>query len=806
MLKSVKSVKNKLLRTLGMLLLMACFSDAFSQSFNQDSITKRFDQYSELNLQEKVYVHTDRELYLAGEILWFKLYNVNTVSNTSVDFSKVAYVEIIDKNLKPVLQAKIAIDGGSGSGSLYLPVSLSSGNYQFRAYTSWMKNFSPDFYFEKNIKLVNTLTKPEKKQALNEELNYDIQFFPEGGNMVESLPAKLAFRAIDNQGLGIDFRGTLVDENNNSLLSFKPLKFGIGSFSFTPENGKKYRAVIEIPGSKTITKELSSVKTGYVLQIENAGKEQIKVKIQANEGSSNQQLVLFVHTRQNKKLSESITLNGGKAELLIEKKKLSEGISQFTLFNSTGKALAERLYFIRPASHLNLAIKADKSAYSTRKKVILELLSKDEKGLEIDADASVSVFASNANPADEADIFNYLWLKSDLKGNIESPGYYLKNKDALADEALDNLMLTHGWRKFVWQNVIAGNKPVFGFIPEIDGHIIHGRIIDTRTHAPANNILAYLSLPGKKLHLYGARSSSSGLVRFHTRDIYGPSELVAQTDTQQDSTYKIEILSPFSKEYSSTKPYELFLNEDLRNQLSTQSLSSQVQNVYSSNKLRTFYPALVDSSAFYLKPDKTYLLDNFVRFTTMEEVLREYVVEVPVTRQKDDFSAWVIVRPHLTDIPKSVKPLIILDGVPIFDSGNKIIKYDPKKVRSLDVVAQKYFLGALNFEGILNFTTYKGNLPDFQLDTRATIVDYEGLQLKREFYSPVYETASQTESRLPDFRNVLYWSPDIKINSDGKKIISFYTSDQENNYTIMLQGISSSGKAGSASLNIEVKK
>ena len=195
-----------------------------------------------------------------------------------------------------------------------------------------------------------------------------------------------------------------------------------------------------------------------------------------------------------------------------------------------------------------------------------------------------------------------------------------------------------------------------------------------------------------------------------------------------------------------------------------------------------------------------------MRFYTMEEVLREYVVELPVTRHKYDFSVWVTVRPHLVNIPKSVKPLIILDGVPIFDSGNKIIKYDPKKVRSLDVVAQKYFLGALNFEGILNFTNYKGNLPDFQLDTRATIMDYEGLQLKREFYSPVYETAGQAESRLPDFRNVLHWSPDIKINSDGKKTISFYTSDLENNYTIMLQGISSSGKAGSAILNNQVKK
>jgi len=806
MQKPVNTSLQSLFRILGIILLFVCFTDVKAQQLNPDTITKRFVQYSENNLQEKIYVHTDRELYLASEILWFKLYHVNSTSNRSIEFSKVAYVEIIDKNLKPVLQAKIAIDSGSGSGSLYLPVSMPSGNYQLRAYTSWMKNFSPDYYFEKNIKIVNALAKPEKRKALILDENYDIQFFPEGGNMVESLTTKLAFRAVNSQGKGIDFRGNLVDENNKVLLSFKPLKFGIGSFAFTPEIGKTYRAIIEIPGSKTIVKQLPLVKTGYVLRLESVGKEQIKVKIQANEGLLNQKLILFVHTRQNKNTSEYITLSNGNAEFLIERNKLAEGISHFTLFNLYGQALAERLYFIRPSNFLNLDIKADRSVYSRRSKVVIELSSKDEKGLEVDANASLSVFSSNAAASDEADIFNYLWLKSDLKGNIESPAYYLKNTDATADEALDNLMLTHGWRKFVWQEVISKNSPEFSFIPEIDGPIIQGRITDNRTQSPSRNILAYLSLPGKKLHLYGARSNSSGVINFHTRDIYGPVQLVAQTDTQQDSIYKIEILSPFSNVFSNTKTSEFTLDEQLRSQLSTQSLSSQVQNVYSSNRLRTFYPALIDSNAFYLKPDKTYLLDNFVRFNTMEEVLREYVSEVPVTRQKDDFSVWVTVRPHLVNVPRSVKPLIILDGVPIFDSGNKIIKYNPKNIRSLDVVAQKYFLGALSFEGILNFKSYKGDLPDFQLDKRATITDYEGLQLKREFYSPVYDIAEQTESRLPDFRNVLLWSPQININKDGKKTISFYTSDQENNYTIMLQGISFSGKAGSASLNIQVKK
>ena len=786
--------------------MFAFVSNAFAQPLNQDSISKRFGEYTQKNLQEKVFVHTDKELYLAGEILWFKLYNTYQASNRPMNFSKIAYVEIIDKNHKPVLQAKIAIDKGSGSGSLYLPVALSSGNYQLRAYTSWMKNFSPDFYFEKNIRIVNSLAKPEKLQSEDHAVSYDIQFFPEGGQMVEGLPAKVAFRAIDKQGKGVDFTGSLVDESNTAILNFKPLKFGIGSFSFTPVAGKTYRALIEIPGSKTIVRELSPVRTGYVMQLENGPESRIKVKIHTNSGSPDQQVLLFVHTRQETKISLSAALNASQAEFLIEKSKLGEGISHFTLFNASGQALAERLYFIRPSSQLYIDAKADWQQYATRKKVTIDLLSKDEKGLASDADASVSVFASNGTDSDEAGIFNYLWLKSDLKGNVESPAYYLKNKDALADEALDNLMLTHGWRRFVWQHVMTKTAPAFEFLPEIDGHIITGRIIDTRTAAAANNILAYLSLPGKKLYLYGARSNTSGQIRFHTRDIFGPSEIVVQTDTQQDSTYRIEISSPFSERYSAANPASLNLSEDLRKQLLTQSLSSQVQNVYSANKLRTFYPALVDSSAFYIKPDKSYMLDNFVRFNTMEEVLREYVAEVPVTRQKDDFSVWVSVRPHLVDVPRNVKPLIILDGVPIFDSGNKIIKYDPKKVRVLDVVAQKYFLGPLGFDGILNFTTYKGNLPDFQLDTRATIQDYEGLQLKREFYSPLYETADQSSARIPDFRNVLYWSPDIKIDSSGKKTISFYTSDQENTYTIVLQGLSSSGKAGSTSFNIQVKK
>ena len=190
----------------------------------------------------------------------------------------------------------------------------------------------------------------------------------------------------------------------------------------------------------------------------------------------------------------------------------------------------------------------------------------------------------------------------------------------------------------------------------------------------------------------------------------------------------------------------------------------------------------------------------------MEEVLREYVTEVSVTKQRNDFYLSVVAKSHYNNSYQNVEPLLLLDGVPVFDHGNKIISYDPMKVQKLEIVAKKYFLGPLVFNSIVNFSTYKGNLPDFQLDPRATVLDYEGLQLNREFYSPVYETESQISNRLPDFRNVLYWSPDIKIDKSGKKAISFYTSDQENKYTVIVQGINQSGRSGISTFNIEVKK
>ncbi len=130
--------------------------------------------------QEKMYVHTDKNFYLAGELLWFKIYNVDGAQYQPADLSKIAYVEILDKDNKPVMQAKIALSNGKGNGSFYLPVSVNSGNYKLRAYTNWMKNFTAASYFEKPLTIVNTLkTLATPAVEHDNSNNTTLHFFPE---------------------------------------------------------------------------------------------------------------------------------------------------------------------------------------------------------------------------------------------------------------------------------------------------------------------------------------------------------------------------------------------------------------------------------------------------------------------------------------------------------------------------------------------------------------------------------------------------------------------------------------------------
>jgi hypothetical protein len=318
-------------------------------------------------------------------------------------------------------------------------------------------------------------------------------------------------------------------------------------------------------------------------------------------------------------------------------------------------------------------------------------------------------------------------------------------------------------------------------------------------NADVSGIDAWLSIPGIQLQFYNTKSNKEGKIYFDVRDYYGQNEIIVQTDAP-DSNYRIDVVNPFSEKYYN-RPLPAFgLPKNAQHTLNEQSIGMQVLNTYDAAKLGRFAIPLIDTLPFYGKPYKKYLLDDYTRFTTMEEVLREYVPEVAIRRFGGQLHLKVFDF-EMRDF-YATDPLILLDGVKV--DNRTLLAYDPLKVNKLEVVVNRYINGEFVYPGIVNFTTYHGDMQDLKLDSKAVILDYEGLQLKREFYSPAYKTEQQAASRLPDFRNLLFWSPDVQTDTSGQATVEFYTSDIKGKYVAVLQGIDDGGYAGSYYFTFDV--
>ncbi|WP_157886917.1 hypothetical protein [Hymenobacter sp. PAMC 26628] len=319
--------------------------------------------------------------------------------------------------------------------------------------------------------------------------------------------------------------------------------------------------------------------------------------------------------------------------------------------------------------------------------------------------------------------------------------------------------------------------------------------------APAPGVAAYLSLPGRAFWFDNALSQAGGRMQFEVPNFYGVRKLVLQTNPLRDSLYRVELLSPFTAGGGAPVPGLPPLPARWAPGLAERHLQGQVRQVFEAAAPQ-FRPVPGDTVAFYGRPDEHYRLDDYTRFPTVEEVMREYVPGVLVRKRKDGFHFLVVDRPHHAVLREN--PLTLLDGLPIFDI-NQVMAFDPLKIKDLDVMASRYFLGPAVYDGVVSYTTYQGDLGGFPLNPRALIEEYEGLQVPREFYAPRYDTEAQQRSRLPDLRNLLYWNPDVRLAARQPQELKFFTSDQAGRYLVVVQALAPNGQTGSTTFTFEVK-
>ena len=798
-------IKTKTLHFIFLSLLLSSFQWVSAQDDVIEKLKDQFEHVATQSLREKLYVQTDKNFYTTGETIWFKVYAVDGIFNKPLDLSKTVYVEMIDENRHPLLQGKIPMNESTGSGSFIVPASIRSDNYVFRAYTNWMKNDGPNLFFEKTLTVINSLKKPDWVSIRESYNDYDIQFLPEGGQLVNGLESVVAFKAVDSKGKGLNCKGFLLDQNDDTVAHFRTLRFGMGRFSFLPLKGNNYRAYIQLENGILVAGQFPrAMSTGFVMKCEDQG-NQLLIRVASNAQKESSYVYILANTRKVIKKIEAATILNGNAEFRVDKNILGEGVSDIIIFDNELKPVCERLYFKRPGESLQIQLNANKNEYAKRQEVKLDLQTTDALRKSVNADLSMSVYlVDSVQTHDNGSIRNYLWLSSELTGFIEDANYYFTSTDPEAGEVADDLMLTQGWRKFNGKDQIQNSTPEF--IPETDGSFLAAKIVKKPSGMPAIGIPVYLSVPGKRYYVTTAISNTKGELKFNVNNVYGSSEVIVQPVEGKDSgNYRVEITDPFLNDYSSRKVPAFFIGEKFASQLLNHSLSSEVQNAYFAKEQQLYsMSSFSDSTAFFGKPDKKYFLDDYTRFKTMEEVMREYVPEVRLRKKDGEFHYMVKNLPY-QQAYFDEDPLILLDGVPVFKADG-MISYDPLKVSKMEIVTHTFYTGPVAHRGIVSYTTYDGSLDGFKLSYDAVVADFNGFLYRRTFYQPKYETEQQLKNRLPDFRNVLDWEPQLRTDGEGKHSLSFYTSDLPGNFVIVVEGITKEGLCGTVSKFITVKK
>ena len=294
-------------------------------------------------------------------------------------------------------------------------------------------------------------------------------------------------------------------------------------------------------------------------------------------------------------------------------------------------------------------------------------------------------------------------------------------------------------------------------LPEYEGEIIRGRIAGATTDEieGLKGRSAFISVPTEKSDLYSSVVDNDGMIKFVTNNIYGTKEMVCEIENNDLARCHIELISPFVSPKLKGIP-ALRMAPSIKEDLQRRGLSVQLCRSFSADTLASLMP-IRENPLIPSYDAIEYKLDDYKRFPVMRELFIEFINEIKVRRV--DGKEQLKVKTHLEErvsLFDKNNSLIMVDGIPVFDHS-QVIEYDPLLVESVVVYPYKYYTGWRSFCGMANFVTYKKNLPGIKFNDGVRVVQFKGCSYPMAF------TCQEIGEDFPDYRELLYWHPQIKL-------------------------------------------
>ena len=431
-----------------------------AQDIHPDKVIENLAIQLEVYPQEKIHLHTDRDVYAAGEKIMFKAYLVDAHTHLYPTYSRYVYVELITPDDSVVNRVMVRPMDDLFYGHLPLSANIPEGNYTLRAYTRYLENQGDDWFFKKNIRIVSKGINPLVKS--NED-DYDVSFFPEGGNLPEGVFCKVALKALNSDGSPVHLSGEIVDDAGVVITSVQTVYAGMGVFTFIPEAGKRYRLKCRTDNGREKQFELPQPHPRACTLNITSKNNRLFATVQKADSAPEKGHFLFVHCRGHALYFSE--WNEANETIVFDENSLPAGVLQFVLFDEQMNPLSERLVFSKNYDNVTVDFRTDKPSYMIRDKVVSMLSFVDSDGnIPLTGHLSVAITDDRDIAVDESTtILSSLLLSSELKGYIANPAYYLQD-NPVSDAALDLLMMTHGWRRYNIPEVVKGN-PAYPQIP-----------------------------------------------------------------------------------------------------------------------------------------------------------------------------------------------------------------------------------------------------------------------------------------------------------------------------------------------------
>lgn len=337
--------------------------------------------------------------------------------------------------------------------------------------------------------------------------------------------------------------------------------------------------------------------------------------------------------------------------------------------------------------------------------------------------------------------------------------------------------------------------------PETEGMHLRGRVVNQETGSGEPGTEVYLSFPGKTALAYAMKADGAGRFSFLLPKMYGLRPMVVQVRPKEGVNLVVEL----ADEFHETKPAEAapFVLPPEWTDLAQQALvNAQVRQSYQAFDPPAVYLAenKFDSIPFFGRPDVQYFLDDFTRFP-LPEFFFEIVTEVKVRGKYGNEELAVLNEWNHEE--GELPPLLLVDGVPVFDQRT-FLKINNQLIASTEVVTNPFWFNPILFDGIIQITSFEGDARCFTLPPTALRRSFLAFLPEQQFDTPDYE--QNPDSRLPDFRNTLYWNPMIQTDDQGRATVRFYTSDAIGEYAVRAEGVSASGLLGSAAEALRVSR